>query len=64
MEKILNRIDCIQKQKNLTNEYISNQLDISENYYNKLLSGKAEIKLSMLNKIASILDVELHKLFQ
>jgi transcriptional regulator with XRE-family HTH domain len=63
MEKVIQKIHLIQKQNCISNEYISSQLEISIRDYNKLLSGKSEIKLSKLNKIASILRVDLQDFF-
>lgn len=63
MEKVISNINLIQKQNCISNDYISSQLEISVRDYNKLLSGKSEIKLSKLSKIASILRVDLQDFF-
>lgn len=63
MEKILNKINYFQEQKFISNEHISDQLEISVKEYNKLLSGKVDLKLSKLTKIATILSVDLKDLF-
>lgn len=63
MEKILNKINYFQEQKFISNEHMSDQLEISVKEYNKLLSGNVDLKLSKLTKIATILRVDLKDLF-
>jgi transcriptional regulator with XRE-family HTH domain len=63
MEKIVNKINHFQEQNCISNEYISCQLEISVREFNKILSGNVDLKLSKLNKIATILKVDLKDLF-
>lgn len=64
MEKIMQKIEYFCESKNISNEYISNQLGISIYEYNKIKSGMIDIKLSKLNQIATILNIQIHELFQ
>lgn len=63
MEKIVKKINYFQELNCISNEYISDQLEISVREYNKLLSGNVDLKISKLNKIAAILRVDLKDLF-
>lgn len=64
MKMILQKIEYFRESKNISNEYISNQLGISIKDYNKIKTGKIDLKLSKLNHIATILNIHVHELFQ
>ncbi|PSL47553.1 helix-turn-helix protein [Chitinophaga niastensis] len=59
--------DIIRKlrmERNLTQEYIAHELDISQNAYCKIENGQVNITVDRLEKIAAILETPLAVLFQ
>lgn len=63
MKKIVNKINNFKEKNCISSEYISNELEISVRDLNKLLSGKVDLKLSKLEKIATIMNIDLKDLF-
>jgi transcriptional regulator with XRE-family HTH domain len=58
-EKIrLNRLT-----KGYSQEYMANELEISQNAYSKLERGETELSVRRIYEIASILDVPISELF-
>lgn len=55
--KVGNKIRKIRELRNLTQEYIAYQLDISQAAYHKIESDKTNITLNRLEEIAVILEV-------
>lgn len=51
------KIKGIRELKNLTQEYMAEQLDISQAAYSKLEKGTTKISQDKLNKIAEVLEV-------
>ncbi|MEQ8910493.1 MAG: helix-turn-helix transcriptional regulator [Vicingaceae bacterium] len=60
-EEISQRISKIRKSKELSQEYVSAQLGISQQAYNKIERGTTKIGITRLLKIAEILEVELNQ---
>lgn len=56
-ELLGSRIKALRCSKNLTQEYIANQIGISRQKYARIESGVNNITLEMLSKIADVLDV-------
>jgi transcriptional regulator with XRE-family HTH domain len=59
--------DIIRKlrmERNLTQEYIAHELDISQNAYCKIENGQVNITVDRLEKIAAILETPMVVLFQ
>lgn len=62
IEEISRRICRIRKSKEYSQEYVSTQLGISQQAYNKIENGVTKIGILRLLKIAAILEVELNQL--
>lgn len=56
-ELLGSRIKALRCSKNLTQEYVANQIGISRQKYARIESGVNNITLEMLSKIADVLDV-------
>lgn len=56
---IYSKIKSIRELKNYTQEYMAEQLEISQPAYNKIESGKTGLTFEKLEEIARILDVSL-----
>ena len=52
------KIKQIRELKNLTQEYIANQLGLSIRAYSKIETGETQLTINRLNEISSILGVE------
>ncbi|QQR97065.1 MAG: helix-turn-helix transcriptional regulator [Sphingobacteriales bacterium] len=53
------RIKKIREFRNFTQQYMADQLDISQNAYSKIENGTTKITIDRLEKIAQLLDVPL-----
>ncbi len=51
------KIKKIRELKNLTQEYMANQLDISLRAYSKIESGETQLTIKRVNQISRILDI-------
>lgn len=51
------KIKSIRELKNLTQEYMAEQLDISQDAYSKLEKGTTKISQDKLDKIAEVLEI-------
>ena len=56
------RIRDLRLEKGRTQEYMAEQLGISQNAYSKIEIDKTRIKAEVLEKIADVLEVEKHRL--
>lgn len=54
---IYKKIKSVRELKNYTQEYMAEQLDLSQPAYNKLESGKTVLTYEKLEEIAHVLDV-------
>lgn len=57
IEKIRKRLKSIRIEKGFTQDYIGEQLNISQISYHKLENGKTTLKLITFIKLAQILEV-------
>lgn len=62
MEKIINNIISISKDKGLSHENMAFELGISQPAYTKLLQNKTKLTVERLYKIAEILEVNVAEL--
>lgn len=62
MEKIINSIVSISKEKGLSHENMAFELNISQPAYTKLLQNKTKLTVERMYKIAEILEVSVLKL--
>jgi len=51
-------------EKNFTQEYMAEQLSISQTYYSKIERGRKGITLAQLVKIGGVLNLNPQKLFE
>ena len=58
IEKIRKRLKSIRIEKGFTQDYIGEQLNISQISYHKLENGKTALKLKTLLELAVILEVK------
>ena len=58
------KIRTIRREKGLTQEELAEKLEMSVNGYGDIERGLSDIKLSRLEQIAELLDVELAELFE
>ena len=49
--------------KGYSQEYMANELDISQNAYSRLEAGKTEITVRRVYQIALVLDISIYELF-
>ncbi len=52
------KIKQIRELKNLTQEFVATQLDLSTRAYSKIESGETQLTINRLNEISSILGIE------
>lgn len=57
-KRVCTKIKLLRLEKNLTQDYLAEQLDISQSYYAKIESGKKEMSIKMLFEILEILEVD------
>ncbi len=55
--KTLQKIRQLRNDKNLTQEFVAQQIGCSQSHYAKLENGKVKLNLVTINKIASVLEV-------
>lgn len=63
VEYILTKITIKRLEKNYSQHYIAQKLNISQSYYNKIENGKKEITLRQLLQITEILNIDNTELF-
>lgn len=63
METICNNIYSMRLKKKFTQEFMADQLSISQAHYSKLERGSKKLSLEMTLKIAKILEMELKDIF-
>lgn len=54
----------IRELKNLTREYVADELKMSTSGYGKIERGEVDLTISKLNKIAEVLDVSIEFIFK
>lgn len=52
------KIKQIRELKNLTQEYVATQLDLTTRAYSKIESGETQLTINRLNEISKILGIE------
>ena len=52
------KIKQIRELKNLTQEFVATQLDLSTRAYSKIESGETQLTINRLNEISTILEIE------
>lgn len=62
--KILTKIRLKRLEKNFSQDYLASKIGISQSYYARIESGKNELTLTSLLKIATVLEVSPKKFFQ
>lgn len=60
-EKIINNIKTIRESKNLTADYIAQQMGISQSTYSRKETGESDFSLSELIKLGDVLEVSVSK---
>jgi transcriptional regulator with XRE-family HTH domain len=60
-EKIINNIKTIRESKNLTADYIAQQMGISQSTYSRKESGDTDFSLTELIKLGDVLEVSVSK---
>lgn len=56
------KIKKIRELRNLTQDYVAKQLDISQSTYSRIEKDDGDLTVSQLNKIAEILEVKVEEL--
>jgi len=59
MEKIINKIRDIRKDKGFSHEYMAHMLDISQVAYSKIEKNETKLSVERLYKIAEILEAKI-----
>ncbi|MFY8068779.1 MAG: helix-turn-helix domain-containing protein [Flavobacterium sp.] len=57
-DRVCAKIKKIRLEKNLTQEYVAEQLNISQSYYAKIENGKKELTLNLLFNISKVLNAD------
>jgi len=60
--KTLQKIRQLRNDKNLTQEFVAEQIGCSQSHYAKLENGKVKLNLATIHKIASVLEVNINEL--
>lgn len=60
-EKIINNIKTIRESKNLTADYIAQQMGISQSTYSRKETGESDFSLTELIKLGDVLEVSVSK---
>jgi transcriptional regulator with XRE-family HTH domain len=60
---LIHRIKEIREHNGWSQEYVAKKLDISQSYYCKIESGAEELRVSLLEKIIAVLDININDLF-
>lgn len=59
MNKVLENIELIRKSKGLKQSDMSERLGVAQSSYSRLITETGDIKLSMLQRIADILEISI-----
>jgi transcriptional regulator with XRE-family HTH domain len=62
-EKALKKIRLIRLSKEISQDFIAEELGVSQSHYSKMEKGERNINLSQLEKIAKVLNVSIQELF-
>ena len=62
--ELANTIRKIRREKGISQEYIASQLQLSQQAYQKIENCTTRINIDHLTKIATALEIDLHKLVQ
>ena len=62
-EKALKKIRLIRLSKEISQEFIAEELGVSQSHYSKMEKGGRNINVSQLEKIAKVLNVTIQELF-
>jgi transcriptional regulator with XRE-family HTH domain len=60
-EKIINNIKTIRESKNLTADYIAQQMGISQSTYSRKETGESDFSLTELIKLGDVLEVSVSR---
>jgi transcriptional regulator with XRE-family HTH domain len=64
MDKTINeKIRLLRLEKNYSQDYVANQLELSQSYYGRIENGKRTISVACLMKILSVFDVDYNTFF-
>ncbi len=63
MDHLYNNIRKIREWNSLTQQNIADELNISQKHYSRIELGQVDISVSMLKKIAEILNIKIQNLF-
>jgi transcriptional regulator with XRE-family HTH domain len=63
METVLKKIEFFRQEKNISINSISDHLEITPSCYNKIITGKTNLRYSKLMQIAEFLDIEIQVFF-
>ena len=64
MVQATQNIKIIRELKNLTQEYVSSQLNLSIPSYSNIETGKTEITITRLQQIAKVLEIDYQQILQ
>lgn len=59
---IRNRLICLRREKNLSQEALAGKLTVSQAWINKIESGKKKVNLETLNNLAKALNCRIYDL--
>ena len=62
--KVLNRIRFERFKNGFSQEYVANELKISQSFYSRVESGKNSLKLDLLLKLAALFGIPPEELFE
>lgn len=63
IERVHIKIRLIRLEKNYSQEYMANLLNISQSYYAKIENNKSDLTIALFFKICKILDVDIISFF-
>lgn len=64
IETVLKRIRLERFNKDFSQEYVANQLKISQSFYASIESGKSKLTVDLLFKLAELLEVQTEELLK
>ncbi len=62
MQQVGANIKALRELKNLTQDYIASQLNMSITNYSNIENGKTDIKLTRLQQISKVLGIDCHQI--
>ncbi|WP_291136964.1 helix-turn-helix domain-containing protein [Flavobacterium sp. UBA7663] len=57
--RVCTKIKILRLEKNFTQDYLAEQLNISQSYYAKIENGKKEMSIKMFFDVLKILEVDI-----